>query len=83
MILCAGLLFAERWKKFDGFTFALFLIIYAVFRILIDTVRVYVPEDILIQTETVRITVSQGISAGLIVFGVALFLTLRKRAHAS
>lgn len=82
LILFASLLFSERWKKFDGFTFALFLIGYAVFRIAIDTVRVYSEGDILIHTETVRITFSQAVSAGLIVFGIILFLTQRRKNRA-
>lgn len=77
--LFALLLIVERWKKFDGFTFPLFLIGYSIFRIWIDTIRIYDEGDILIHTETVRITVSQAISAGLIVFGVALFLVLGKK----
>lgn len=83
VILCAGLLIVERWKKFDGFTFALCLVGYSVFRILIDTIRIYEPEEILVHTETLRITVSQSISVGLIVFGVGLFLTQRKKQHPS
>ena len=79
LILLAVMLFAERWKKFDGFTFALFLVGYSVFRIWVDTVRIYEPEEFIVHTETLRITVSQAISAGLIVFGVALFLVLRKK----
>ena len=79
LILLAVMLFAERWKKFDGFPFALFLVGYSVFRIWVDTVRIYEPEEFIVHTETLRITVSQAISAGLIVFGVALFLVLRKK----
>lgn len=82
-ILFGALLFAERWKKFDGFTFSLFLIGYSVFRIAIDTVRVYEPEEILVHTETLRITVSQAISAGMILVGVVLHATQRNKQHAS
>ena len=80
--LFGTLSFAERWKKFDGFTFSLFLIGYSVFRIWVDTIRVYEVEEIIVHTETLRITVSQAISAGLIVFGVVLFLVMRKKGTA-
>jgi phosphatidylglycerol:prolipoprotein diacylglycerol transferase len=78
IILFGGLWFIERWKKFDGYTFSLFLIAYSVFRILIDTVRVYEEGDILIHTENIRITFSQAISVLLIAAGVVLFVKRRK-----
>jgi phosphatidylglycerol:prolipoprotein diacylglycerol transferase len=83
IILFASLWFAERWKKFDGFTFSLFLIGYSIFRIVVDTVRYYEEGDILIHTETLCITFSQAVSAGLIAFGVVLFLTQRRKNRAN
>jgi len=73
------LLYLDRIKKFNGFTFSLFLIGYSIFRILIDTIRYYDEADILIHTESLRITVSQSISAGMILFGVILFFRLKGR----
>ncbi len=82
VILFTILMLAEKkWKTFDGFTFALFLIGYSIFRIAIDTVRYYEEADILIHTETIRITFSQAVSAGLIVFGVILFLTQKRKSQ--
>ncbi|TKJ41722.1 prolipoprotein diacylglyceryl transferase [candidate division LCP-89 bacterium B3_LCP] len=78
-LLAVSLIIIERWKKFHGFTFSLFLIGYSIFRIWIDTIRVYDAGDILINTATLRITVSQSIAAGMIVFGVGLFVVLRKK----
>jgi len=81
LLLCGFLLFAERWKKFDGFTFSLFLIGYAVFRIWVDTVRVYDPGEILFHLGTGRVTISQGISVGMIGFGLWLFAAQRAKGR--
>lgn len=81
LLLFSGLLVAERWKKFDGFTFSLLLIGYSIFRIWVETIRVHDTGEIFIQTQTTLITISQVISAGLIVFGVVLFMILRKRSN--
>jgi len=78
-LLLAVLLFAERWKKFDGFTFASFLIGYAVFRIWVDTVRVYEPGEILFHLATGRITISQAISVGMIGFGGWLLVVQKSK----
>ncbi len=69
----------DRIKKFDGFTFSMFLIGYSVFRIIIDTVRYYDEADILIHIEAVRITFSQAVSVGMILFGVILYFKLKSR----
>ena len=82
LLLCGSLLFAERWKKFDGFTFSLFLIGYAVFRIWVDTVRIYGPGEILFQWASGRVTISQGISVLMIIFGLSLFTHQRKKKNA-
>lgn len=79
LLLFIGLLILERWKSFQGYTFALFLMGYSAFRILIDTIRVYEPGEILIHTETVRVTISQGISGLLLVAGLFLFFILKGR----
>lgn len=81
-LLCAFLLISERWKKFDGFTFSLFLIGYAIFRIWVDTLRVYDPGEILFHIGSGRVTVSQGIAAILLAFGVALFIHQRRKKDA-
>ncbi|MBU0519851.1 prolipoprotein diacylglyceryl transferase [bacterium] len=81
LTLFAGLWFAERWKSFDGYTFSLFLIFYSIFRILIDTIRVYEESDILIHTDTIRITFSQGVSGILLLVGVYFFVRLRKAKY--
>ncbi|MFH1862619.1 MAG: prolipoprotein diacylglyceryl transferase [bacterium] len=78
-LLFGGLLFAERWKKFDGYTFALFLIGYAIFRIWVDTVRIYNPSEILINTASLRVTVSQAISVGMMTAGILLFWIRRRK----
>jgi len=59
------------------------LIGYSIFRIVVDTVRYYEEGDILIHTETLCITFSQAVSAGLIAFGVVLFLTQRRKNRAN
>jgi len=77
--LFGGLWFAERWKTFDGFTISLFMIFYSIFRILIDTIRVYDESDILIHTQNIRITFSQGVSGLMILVGIWFFVRLRKQ----
>ncbi|RJP82434.1 MAG: prolipoprotein diacylglyceryl transferase [Candidatus Zixiibacteriota bacterium] len=79
-LLFGFLLFSERWKKFTGFTFSLFLIGYALFRIWVDTVRIYGPGEFLVNSESLRVTVSQGLSAAMLVWGVWLFFHLKGKA---
>ena len=83
VVLFAGLWFAERWKTFDGYTFSLFLIFYSIFLVLIDTIRVYEPSDILIHTDTIRITFSQGVSGLMILVGIYFFVKLQGKAKTS
>ncbi len=79
LLLCAGLLLAERWKKFPGFTFAIYLICDSLFRIWVDTIRVYDPGEFLVNSGNLRITISQGFAAGLLVFGVWLWVSQRRK----
>lgn len=79
LLLCAGLLLSERWKKFPGFTFAIYLICDALFRIWVDTLRVYDPGEFLVNSGNLRVTISQGLSAGLFCFGVWLWVTQKRK----
>jgi phosphatidylglycerol:prolipoprotein diacylglycerol transferase len=77
MALFAGLIYADRWKKFEGFSFSLFLIGYGAWRILIDMVRVYVPSEFLIHTSAVYLTVYQAMAFVMLVAGIVLYVKLK------
>jgi len=66
------LLWAERFKTFDGYTFWLFIVLYAVARFLVDFVRYYEPSMTLLG----RFSVNQLISVALFVLGAAAFTSL-------
>ena len=60
-------------KKFDGFIFSLYLIIYSIFRFFMDFFR----GDEL--TRLGDITLSQGISLGLFALGLVLYVLLKRK----
>ena len=66
------LLGAERFKTFDGYTFWLFLMLYAVARFFVDFVRYYEPSMSLFE----RFSVNQLISVALFVLAAAVFVSL-------
>jgi phosphatidylglycerol---prolipoprotein diacylglyceryl transferase len=76
-VLCLALIYSERWKKFDGFSFALFLMGYGIWRIFIDMLREYVPSEYLIRTSTVYLTVYQMLAFVMLVMGVVLYIKLK------
>ncbi len=80
-LLLVGLLLAERWKRFEGYTFALFLLGYAVFRLWVETVRDDSQVEILFRLTAGRITISQVLSAGMIVWGAWLWTSQRRRGR--
>lgn len=74
-ILFGLLLWLEKYAKFDGFTFALFLIGYGVARFLEDFTRYYE----LSMTPIAGLSLNQIVSLGLIAAGVILFLTRERK----
>jgi phosphatidylglycerol:prolipoprotein diacylglycerol transferase len=67
------LLYLERFKKFNGFTFCVFGIAYGTKRFLIDFLRHYPPHEV-----HAGLTNNQYIWLGLIVFFGTLFYRLRR-----
>lgn len=66
------LLFLERFKRFDGFIFWLFILIYSVARFSIDFIRYYEESMVLTRILGTNISMNQGISVAL--FIIALFI---------
>lgn len=66
------LLGLERFKRFDGFTFWLFIMLYALARFLVDFVRYYEPS----MTVLGGLSVNQAISIVLFAMGGAVLVTL-------
>lgn len=73
------LLFLERFKRFDGFTFWVFILLYSVARFGIDFVRYYEESMTLFHVGDVGISVNQGISVGAFVLGWVMLFMLRRR----
>ncbi|MFH1008024.1 MAG: prolipoprotein diacylglyceryl transferase [Candidatus Latescibacterota bacterium] len=74
------LLFAERFKRFDGFTFWIFVLLYSVARFAVDFVRYYEESMTLFHAGSVGISLNQGISAAGFVLAWVMLLILRKRS---
>lgn len=70
------LLVAERWKKFDGFLFALYLILEGMSRFTVDTVRYYEDSMVLVKLGGFSLSVNQGISLLFVAWGI-IFLYYR------
>jgi phosphatidylglycerol:prolipoprotein diacylglycerol transferase len=77
VLLFLALLFADRHKRFEGFTSALFLIGYAVSRLAIDTVRIIDPGEYLIHGASFSFTISQAL--GLVMIGLGVWVWVRQR----
>jgi phosphatidylglycerol---prolipoprotein diacylglyceryl transferase len=71
-ILFFLLLVLDKKKKFKGFTFALFLMGYAVLRIWVDTMRIDDPGDVLWKSGNLHLTLGQAIGVLMIVAGVVI-----------
>ena len=74
------LLFLERFKRFDGFTFWVFVLLYAAARFSVDFVRYYEHSMTLFRVIDGPISVNQGISVGLFLLGWMMLFMLRRRA---
>ncbi|MBN1560748.1 prolipoprotein diacylglyceryl transferase [candidate division KSB1 bacterium] len=74
LIIFITLLLAERWKKFDGFLLALFLILYGVARFIIDFYRYYEDSMVILSMGDRGISLNQGLSLILILVGIILLL---------
>ena len=71
LIILGLLLWADKHKKFDGFLFFLFFILYGVARLSVDFVRTY---ETSAMVGNLGITVNQAISIAMIVIGVVALI---------
>lgn len=71
LLILVVLLVAERYKKYDGFLFYLFFILYGVSRFLVDMVRYYEESAIV---SGLGITINQTISLMMILTGILLLV---------
>ncbi|MFQ6116168.1 MAG: prolipoprotein diacylglyceryl transferase [bacterium] len=76
-VILFALLFLERFKRSNGFTFWLFILIYSISRFLIDFIRYYENSMILTTIWGKAISLNQGISVVLFVVASAMLLKLR------
>jgi phosphatidylglycerol:prolipoprotein diacylglycerol transferase len=74
LIIFATLLVAERWKKFDGFLLALFLILYGISRFLVDVYRYYEDSMVILAVGERGISLNQGISGLMVFLGIILLI---------
>ena len=74
------LLFLERFRRFDGFTFWLFIMLYSMARFLVDFVRYYETSMVMFELKGISLVFNQGISVLLFVVAGATLLVLRRQA---
>lgn len=72
LVIFVALLLVEKHKKFDGFLFFLFLILYGLSRFLVDFVRYY--DNYFGEFFGVNITINQVISLAMIVVGTTFLV---------
>lgn len=79
LVIFAALLFAERWKKFDGFLLALFFILYGIARYIIDIYRYYEDSMVIWVFGDRGLSLNQGISLVFVIIGIILLIIGYKR----
>lgn len=72
------LLVLERFKKFDGYTFWLFILFYAVARFCIDFLRYY-ERAMTLSLGSIAISVNHLISTGLFLLALLMLITLSRK----
>ncbi|MBN1464602.1 prolipoprotein diacylglyceryl transferase [candidate division KSB1 bacterium] len=74
LIIFIALLLVERWKKFDGFLLAIFLILYGIARFIIDIYRYYEDSMVILPMGDRGISLNQGISIIFVLAGIILLI---------
>ncbi|RKY66046.1 MAG: prolipoprotein diacylglyceryl transferase, partial [Candidatus Latescibacterota bacterium] len=74
------LMFLERFKRFDGFTFWVFILLYSVARFAVDFVRYYEESMTLFHVRNVGISLNQGISVGGFVLAWVMLFVLKRKS---
>ncbi|MBN2565508.1 MAG: prolipoprotein diacylglyceryl transferase [Candidatus Eisenbacteria bacterium] len=72
----------ERKKPFEGFLFWLFVALLALSRFLVDPLRHYDTESILLRTRTFELTNNQMMGIGLIILSLSFMIHLSRRGRA-
>ncbi|OQX89687.1 MAG: hypothetical protein B6D65_01875 [candidate division Zixibacteria bacterium 4484_93] len=78
-LLFALVMLLERYKKFDGYSFALTLILYSIDRSIIDTIRYYSPDVIMGHIGNIQIVNNHIILGLLFIVGIFVFLYYGRR----
>jgi phosphatidylglycerol:prolipoprotein diacylglycerol transferase len=73
------LIWAEKHKRFDGFTFWLMISLFSLQRIIIDFFRYYEPEMIFASTGSMTISINQAVLAPVMVFSIFIWNYLRRK----
>jgi phosphatidylglycerol:prolipoprotein diacylglycerol transferase len=76
LVIFGALLLLEKHRKFDGFLFFLFLVLYGVARFLVDFVRYYESSMVI---GGIGLSVNQGISLGMLIAGLILLIAHYKK----
>ncbi|MBU0509804.1 prolipoprotein diacylglyceryl transferase [bacterium] len=79
LVIFAGLMLYDRRPRPTGVVTGLFLLLYGIGRYFNEQLRWYEHEMVLIQTSGFRLTFSQVISIAMILLGILLLLTVRRR----
>ena len=74
LFIFISLLVVEKWQKFDGFLFYVFLILYGLSRFTIDMFRYYESSMVILKIGSLSVSLNQGISISFIVFGIVFML---------
>ena len=77
------LLWAERHKKFDGYTFWIMLVLFSLQRIIIDFFRYYEPEMVFLNVRGMNISINQAVLVLVVVFSILVWNYLRKKQVSS
>lgn len=77
LLIFGILIFVERYKRSEGFTFWILVGLYGIARFSVDFVRYY--DSMLVDVGGIHLTVNQWISAGLFVLACVMFWRLGRR----
>jgi phosphatidylglycerol:prolipoprotein diacylglycerol transferase len=86
LIIFLILLWIDKIKKFNGFSFAWFLILYGLFRILNESLRYYQGSEAgmnLFHIARQNITFSQLVSSTMILIGILIILSGKRSSHSA
>ncbi|HOT96797.1 MAG TPA: prolipoprotein diacylglyceryl transferase [bacterium] len=82
LVIFGAMLWIDRKPKFDGYLLYLALIFYGVGRFIIDLFRYYENSMILLRLGGKGLSMNQGISVALILFGAGLYLWQQRKGRA-